>query len=119
MKIYDCFQFFDENMMLDLRLNILDEHVHKFVIVENTFMHNGVKKNLVFDIKNFSKFKDKIIYIIVDKLPDGLHDTSNINDVHEKGNRIIDNTLLIEHTQRNSILRGLKNFLQLCIQFSE
>ena len=109
MKIYDCFQFFDENMMLDLRLNILDEHVHKFVIVENTFMHNGVKKNLVFDIKNFSKFKDKIIYIIVDKLPDGLHDTSNINDLDEKGNRIIDNTLLIEHTQRNSILRGLKN----------
>ena len=57
--------------------------------------------------KNFSKFKDKIIYIIVDKLPDGLHDTSNIKDIDEKGNRIIDNTLLIEHTQRNSILKGL------------
>ena len=67
-----------------------------------------VKKILVFDIKNFSKFKDKIIYIIIDKLPDGLHQTNNINDIDEKGNRIIDNTLLIEHTQRNSILRGLK-----------
>ena len=50
MKIYDCFQFFDENMMLDLRLNILNEHVHKFVIVENRFMHSGVSKDLVFDI---------------------------------------------------------------------
>ena len=48
MKIYDCFQFFDENMMLDLRLNILNEHVHKFVIVENAFMHSGEKKKTSF-----------------------------------------------------------------------
>ena len=107
MKIYDCFQFFDENMMLDLRLNILNEHVHKFVIVENRFMHSGVSKDLVFDIKNFAKFKDKIIYIIVDKLPERLHDISNIQDTEEKGNRIIDNTLMIEHTQRNSLSKGL------------
>ena len=64
MKIYDCFQFFDETMLLDLRLNILNEHVHKFVIVENLFMHNGKRKEQVFDINNFSKFKDKIIYKI-------------------------------------------------------
>ena len=69
MKIYDCFQFFDENMMLDLRLNILDKHVHKFVIVENLFLHSGQKKRQNFDIKNFKKFKDKIIYILVDELP--------------------------------------------------
>jgi len=67
MKIFDCFQFFDENMMLDLRLNVLNEHVHKFVIVENTFMHSGKKKDPIFNIKNFSKFKDKIIYILVQK----------------------------------------------------
>ena len=48
MKIYDCFQFFDENMMLDLRLNILNNFVHKFVIVENAYMHSGKKKNIVF-----------------------------------------------------------------------
>ena len=46
MKIYDCFQFFDENMMLDLRLNILDKYVHKFVIVENLYMHSGKRKKL-------------------------------------------------------------------------
>ena len=109
MKIYDCFQFFDENMMLDLRLNILNEHIHKFIIVENLFMHSGAKKKPVFDIKNFSKFKDKITYILVDHLPDGLHNVNKISDKDEKGNRIIDNTLMIEHAQRNSILNGLKN----------
>ena len=112
MKIYDCFQFFDENMLLDLRLNILNEYVHKFVIVENLFMHNGVKKEAVFDISNFSKFKDKIIYILVDKLPKGLYDTSKIHNQNEKGNRTIDNSLMIEHNQRNSILKGLSDALE-------
>ena len=107
MKIFDSFQFFDENMMLDLRLNILDKYVHKFIIVENAYMHSGIKKKPVFDIKNFSKFKDKIIYILVDKLPNGLYDINKIQDSDEKGNRIIDNTLKIEHAQRNSILKGL------------
>ena len=109
MKIFDSFQFFDENMMLDLRLNILDKYVHKFIIVENAYMHSGIKKKPVFDIKNFSKFKDKIIYILVDKLPNGLYDINKIQDSDEKGNRIIDNTLKIEHAQRNSILKGLGN----------
>ena len=109
MKIYDCFQFFDENMMLDLRLNILNNFVHKFVIVENAYMHSGKKKNIVFDIKNFSKFKDKIIYILVDKLPEKLYDTSKIQNIVEKGNRTIDNTLMIEHNQRNQMLKGLGN----------
>jgi beta-1,4-mannosyl-glycoprotein beta-1,4-N-acetylglucosaminyltransferase len=106
MKIFDCFQFFDENMMLDLRLNILNKHVHKFVIVENAYMHSGKKKNPVFDIKNFSKFKDKIIYILVDKLPEGLYDINKIKN-DDVGNRIIDNTLMIEHAQRNTIVKGI------------
>ena len=109
MKIFDCFQFFDENMMLDLRMNILKDHVHKFVIVENAYMHSGVKKKLVFDIKNFPKFKDKIIYILVDKLPEGLYDISKIKNFKDRGNRTIDNTLMIEHAQRNSIMKGLDN----------
>jgi len=107
MNIYDCFQFFDENMMLDLRLNILDKHIHKFVIVESKYMHNGKEKKLVFNINNFAKFKDKIIYVVVDSLPKGLCNTENIQDEDEWGNKIIDNTLLIEHTQRNSLVKGL------------
>ena len=107
MKIFDTFQFFDENMMLDLRLNILDKHVDKFVIVENAFMHSGLKKKPIFDIKNFYKFKNKIEYILVEDLPPNLYDISKIEDQDEKGNKTIDNTLMIEHAQRNSIFKGL------------
>ena len=48
-----------------------------------------------------------IIYIHVDELPKNLHDVSKIKDKNTKGNRIIDNTLMIEHNQRNSIVKGL------------
>ena len=50
MKIYDCFMFFDEEMLLDLRLNVLDKYVDKFVITESQYMHSGNPKKLVFDI---------------------------------------------------------------------
>ena len=69
MKIYDCFQFFDEEMLLDLRLNIMNKYVDKFVITEATYTHSGESKKLIFNINKFSKFKDKIIYIVVDKQP--------------------------------------------------
>ena len=60
MRIYDCFQFFDENMILDLRLNMLNNFVSKFIIVESKYLHSGVEKKPIFDINNFSKFKNKI-----------------------------------------------------------
>ena len=73
MKIYDCTTFYSEDMMLDLRFNILNEHVHKFVVVESTFSHSGNKKKLNFDINNYPKFKDKIIYKVIDFEPPNLH----------------------------------------------
>ena len=48
MKIYDCFQFFNEENVLDLRLNILDEFVDFFVIVESTTDHQGRDKKIKF-----------------------------------------------------------------------
>ena len=80
MKIYDCFMFFDEEMLLDLRLNIMDKYVDKFVITEATYMHNGEPKKLLFDINKFSKFKDKIIYIVVDKIPPDVETISGHDD---------------------------------------
>ena len=41
MPIYDCFQFFDEELVLDIRLNILDKFVDHFVIVESSTDHQG------------------------------------------------------------------------------
>tara|TARA_Y100001970_G_scaffold9470_1_gene11091 strand:+ start:8257 stop:9099 length:843 start_codon:yes stop_codon:yes gene_type:complete len=59
--------------MLDLRFNILNEYVHKFVVIESTFSHSGNKKKLNFDINNYPKFKDKIIYKVIDFEPPNLH----------------------------------------------
>ena len=43
--------FFDEEMMLDLRLNILDKYVDQFVITEATYMHSGKPKKLLLKSK--------------------------------------------------------------------
>ena len=64
MNIYDCFMYFDEDLLLDLRLNILNKYVKKFIITEATYLKCSEQKKLNFDIRNFSKFKDKIIYIV-------------------------------------------------------
>ena len=69
MKLIDCFMYFDEDLVLDIRLNVLKNIVDKFVIVEAKKDHAGNQKNLNFDIENFSKFRDKIHYIAIDDLP--------------------------------------------------
>ena len=89
MKIYDCFMFFDEEMLLDLRLNIMDKYVDKFVITEATYMHSGESKKLLFDINKFSKFKDKIIYIVVDTPPPDLFKISDDNSLNTKESKKI------------------------------
>ena len=48
MAIYDCFQYFNEHHVVDLRFNILDKFVDKFVIVESTVDHQGRSKKLNF-----------------------------------------------------------------------
>ena len=51
--------FYDEDLVIDLRLNILNEYVHEFVIVESKFTHSGKKRKLLFDINKYTKFKKK------------------------------------------------------------
>ena len=55
MRLIDCFMYFDEDLMLDLRLNILNNFVNKFVIVESKTDHSGNSKKLNFNSKNFKK----------------------------------------------------------------
>ena len=69
MKIYDCTMFFDESMIFELRLNILNNFVDKFIVVESLFTHSGKKKEQNFNIENYPKFKDKIIYILLENEP--------------------------------------------------
>ena len=68
MKIFDCFMYFDEDLLLDLRLNILDKFVDKFVIVESNLTHTGKLKEFKFDINKFKKFEKKISYHPIENL---------------------------------------------------
>ena len=109
MKIYDCFMFFDEEMLLDLRLNIMDEYVDKFVITEATYTHSGRAKKLIFDINKFSKFKDKIIYNVVDKQPTNIEEINNIDDIISKDKKLIHNSIKRENYQRDMANKFLKD----------
>ena len=72
MKIYDCFIYFDEELLLDIRLNILNKYVDKFIIVESKFSHRGEPREPNFNINRYKKFQDKIEYILLDKNPKNL-----------------------------------------------
>ena len=109
MKIYDCFIYFDEEVILEARLNILDKFVDKFVIVESKYSHRGEVRTPNFSLKKYKKFKDKIIYILLEDEPKNLF-SINYND-HDnlRDKKIIVNGNLREFYQRNSILKGLHN----------
>jgi len=99
MKLIDCCMYFDEDLMLDLRLNTLNEYVDRFVIAEATRDHSGREKKLNFNHNNFSKFKDKINYIIIEDLP--------LNVKSKKKNW--DANHWRDQYQRNSLIRGFKD----------
>ena len=109
MKIIDCFMFFDEEMLLDLRLNILDKFVDQFVIVESSYTHSGKEKKLIFDINKYSKFKEKINYIILKDPPEGIEEINNGDSEGEISRKEILNALKRENLQRDTIFNGLKD----------
>ena len=99
--------YFDEEMILDLRLNILNEYVDYFVIVESTYTHKGEIRNLKFDIKKYEKFKDKIIYLVYDEEPKGIDTVYKDDNESIKSTKYILNAIKRENSQRNFIKTGL------------
>jgi beta-1,4-mannosyl-glycoprotein beta-1,4-N-acetylglucosaminyltransferase len=97
MAIYDCFQYFNEDHIVDLRLNILDKYVDFFVISESTKNHQGKNKKLNFDIKNFPKFRKKIKFVVADY-------KKNIDFNNHTGGESP-----VEQHQRNSLIEGIKD----------
>ena len=95
MAIYDCFQYFNEDHILDLRFNILNNKVDYFIISESTKTHQGAEKKLNFNVNNFNKFKHKIKYIVAD------YDKKIDFNIHTGGESIV------EQHQRNSLSSGL------------
>ena len=108
MKIFDCFMYFDEEEVLDLRLNVLNEFVDYFVIVESTHNHKGIKRELLFDQSKFQKFKNKIIYLVYDGIPKNVEIISDNEDESEKDRKYIMNAVYRENSQRNFIIKGLQ-----------
>ena len=100
MKIFDCFMYFDEDLLLDLRLNILDSFVDKFIIVESNLTHTGNLKKLKFNINKFEKFKHKINYYPLEnlKIDKNLKLKKNWSQYH-----------LVDQSIRNSISRYISD----------
>ena len=99
--------YFDEDVILDLRLNILDQYVDYFVIVESIYTHRGEKRELKFNHKKFKKFKDKIIYLVYDQNPSNIEEVLSGDDHDVKSHKYIFNALYRENGQRNFIVNGL------------
>ena len=67
-------------MMLDVRFHALNDYVEKFIVTESLYSHSGQPKKLNFDINNYPKFKDKIIYLVIDQEPDDLIKIENTKE---------------------------------------
>jgi beta-1,4-mannosyl-glycoprotein beta-1,4-N-acetylglucosaminyltransferase len=100
MRIIDCFNYFDEDKILELRLNILNDYVDQFVIVEAKEDHQGKKKKLNFKISNFRKFSKKINYIVQNKIE---------IDANLKIKKNWSVNHLRDQSQRNYIINGIRN----------
>lgn len=70
-RIYDCFCYFNEDMILELRMETLWDHVDYFVIAEAVYTQVGQPKPLNFKIERFAKYREKIRYLVVDHFPPG------------------------------------------------
>jgi len=101
--------FFDEEMLLGLRLKTLNKYVDKFIIVESKYTHSGDKKKLIFDINKYSEFKNKINYIVIEDPPEDIEDINNDDDENQKNIKHIMNALRRENYQRNKINEGLND----------
>ena len=99
--------YFDEDMLLDIRLHTLNKYIKKFIITEATYSHNGSKKELKFDIQKFSKFKDKINYIVVDNQPSNILKLENSDTDEKKSEKLILNGMARDNFQRNNLYKGL------------
>tara|TARA_B110000967_G_C18847869_1_gene542970 strand:- start:44 stop:940 length:897 start_codon:yes stop_codon:yes gene_type:complete len=82
MKIFDCTTYFDEPLLFELRLNILDKFVDEFFVCEATYTHSGQPKKINFDKNNYSNFKNRITHIIVDQEPNNLLEISDADKIN-------------------------------------
>jgi len=113
---YDIFTFNNELDMLEIRLNVLNVHVDKFVIVESTEKFSGISKplNYLLNKERYKKFHDKIIHHVISDTPNSFHD-ANCNQDYLKTASESDNVTkehlcwLKEFYQKEAIKDALKS----------
>ena len=105
MKIIDTTTYFEEELMMNLRFNILDEYVDKCIVCEARFTHSGQEKEIKFNKKKFPKFENKIIHIILDKEPEDIIKRSQLSNSDLRMNSIIR-----IKSQRDFILKHLSSY---------
>ncbi len=108
MKLFDCSLYYDEDLVLNTRLNILDKYFDKFIICESKYTHSGRKKKLNFDINKFSDFKDKIIYVVNDQEPSDLLYQISENKKKELPEHFRYNSIKRIAFQRNTLMKAVE-----------
>lgn len=100
-KLIDAFIFYNEIDLLIYRLNLLNDIVDKFIIVEGAYTFVGKPKKSYYleNIDKFEKFKDKITHIIIEDFPH-IYPDINIENKDQWENEI---------HQRNSISRAFSD----------
>lgn len=101
--------YFNEDLILDIRLNELNSFVDKFVIVESVFTHSGERKKLNFDINKFKKFSNKIIYVVSEDKPKNYIEIIKDDPENKKREKKLLNGIFMDNHQRNKIIKGLNS----------
>tara|TARA_B110000285_G_C14996597_1_gene549148 strand:+ start:189 stop:1085 length:897 start_codon:yes stop_codon:yes gene_type:complete len=108
MKIFDCTNYFNEDVIFGLRLEILDKYVDKFIVAESLYSHSGQRKKLNFDINKYPKFKSKIHYIVVENEPQDLIKLDGLPYDHAQGMKRM-NSLKRIRQQYDVLREGIKD----------
>ena len=88
MKIIDTTTYFEEDLVMNLRFNILNSYVDKFIVSEARFTHSGNEKDIKFDKEKFPNFTDKIIHIVIDKEPSEIIKKNSLSTREKRFNSI-------------------------------
>ena len=99
--------FYDEDLIAELRFNILNQYINEFIVVESKYTHSGEKRELLFNINKYPNFKNKINYIVLENEPDNLEKVYDDDTEDKKNSKYIMNALKRENYHRNEISKGL------------
>ena len=112
MKVFDCITYFDEPMLFEVRLNILDKYVDEFIVAEANFTHSGYRKKINFNKDLYPKFKNRIKHLIIDNEPNNIVSTEKNEDENFNKSIYRLNAAKRIEFQRNALSKAFKGVNQ-------